>query len=123
MRYLWLVFLLPCSAFAAEGDPSIIEGIYNTIVGFPDFIEKVFAYLIEFTIYLKFYFYLQSVEFAYGVAQQLSANMGVFELINSALAGLAPEQAAVLETFGFREGFTIIINALTTRFVLNFMGF
>lgn len=121
MKYLFFVCLLfPTTVFAA--DVSFLDDVYNTIVGIPTFIERSFAYFIEWFVYAKFYFFMESVDFAYGVAQELAGNLGLFQLIDSALGQLSIEQRAIFETFGFREGFSLIVNALMTRFVLNFMG-
>ena len=101
---------------------SPLDDVYNAITGLPSFFEKAFAYVIEYSIYIKYYFWLQSVDFAFGVAQSLISNLGLMDAINAAFANLLPSQRNILETYGAREGLTMIINAMMTRFVLNFMG-
>ncbi|HIF9335648.1 TPA: DUF2523 family protein [Photobacterium damselae] len=118
MRIL-IVFALffPAAVFASP-----LDDVYSVITGVPSFLQEMFAYLIEYTVYLKFYFLLQSVEFAYGVAQSLISNLGLMDLVNSALGNLTIQQRNILETYGAREGLVILINSMMTRFVLNFMG-
>ncbi|MGF1760012.1 DUF2523 domain-containing protein [Photobacterium sagamiensis] len=118
-KLLILVLLLPSFAYAAEGP---FDSLISVITGFPDFVEKMFAYLIEWAVYIKFVLYMHSLEFAYGVAQHLVANLGLMDAVNAAMSSLSPDQRAIFETYGAREGLVIIINGLMTRFVLNFMG-
>ena len=118
MKILMLMFfLIPSVAYA-----SALDDVYNAIIDLPSFFERAFAYVIEYSVYLKFYFMLQSVEFAFGVAQSLISNLGLMDAINATFAGLSVEHRNILETYGAREGLTMIINAMMTRFVLNFMG-
>lgn len=118
MRLLFLLILfVPFSAYADS-----LDDVYSVVIGVPSFLEEMFAYLIEYTVYIKFYFYLQSVEFAYGVAQSLVSNLGLMDLVNAAFADLSPQHRNILETYGAREGIVMIVNSMVTRFVLNFMG-
>jgi len=118
-KLLMLILLLPSCAYASD---SVFESMLSVIVDFPDFIEKAFAYFIEWAVYVKFVLYLHSLEFSFGVAQHLVANLGLMDAVNSAMSMLSAEQRAIFETYGAREGLVIIINGLMTRFVMNFMG-
>ncbi|WP_415721573.1 DUF2523 family protein [Photobacterium ganghwense] len=88
----------------------------------PTFFERMFAYLIEFAVYVKFYLFLQTLEFAHGVAQALITNIGLDSLVSDAIGGLSGEHRQVFAAFGVLKAITIMMEAAVTRFVLNFMG-
>ncbi|WP_415721607.1 DUF2523 family protein [Photobacterium ganghwense] len=88
----------------------------------PTFFERMFAYLIEFAVYVKFYLFLQTLEFAHGVAQALISNIGLDSLVSDAIGGLSSEHRQVFAAFGVLKAITIMMEAAVTRFVLNFMG-
>lgn len=96
--------------------------VFEVVEHTPNFIERVFAYIIEYYVYLKFYFALESLKFSYGVAQALITNVGLDTLITTAVERLSPQHQSILQAFGFLRAITIICEAAVLRFVLNFMG-
>ncbi|EPB3090807.1 DUF2523 family protein [Vibrio vulnificus] len=142
MIRLLLMFSLLFSSFAfAEGetqpqpdnqapvDSVVIQwavdsfnDIFEVVEHTPNFIERMFAYLIEFSIYLKWYFNLEMLKFAYGVSQALISNIGLDSLIGNAVERLSPEYQNILQAFGMLRAISLICEAAVLRFVLNFMG-
>ncbi|WP_053062588.1 DUF2523 family protein [Photobacterium aquae] len=100
----------------------VFNGIGAFIEHSPNFIERIFAYLIEFAVYVKFYLMLQTMEFAYGIAQALISNLGIDSLVSDAVSSLPAEQRGIFQAFGALRAITILLEAAVTRFVLNFMG-
>lgn len=96
--------------------------IFEVVEHTPNFIERMFAYLIEFYIYLKWYFNLEMLKFAYGVSQSLISNIGLDSLISNAVDRLSPEYQNILQAFGMLRAISLICEAAVLRFVLNFMG-
>ncbi|HFQ4956320.1 TPA: DUF2523 family protein [Vibrio vulnificus] len=142
MIRLLLMFSLLFSSFAfAEGetqpqpdnqapvDSVVIQwavdsfnDIFEVVEHTPNFIERMFAYLIEFSIYIKWYFNLEMLKFAYGVSQALISNIGLDSLISNAVDRLSPEYQNILQAFGMLRAISLICEAAVLRFVLNFMG-
>jgi len=100
----------------------LFNDIYEVLEHTPNFIEKIFAYIIEFTVYIKFYLMLHTLEFAYGVAQSLIVNIGLDSLIADSISNLPSDYRNTFQAMGFLKGITIICEAYAVRFVLNFMG-
>jgi len=100
----------------------LYNDIYEVVEHTPTFIEQAFAYVIEFSVYIKFYLMMQTLEFAYGVAQSLIVNIGLDSLITDAVSKLPAETRSTFQAMGYLKGITIICEAYAVRFVLNFMG-
>lgn len=88
----------------------------------PTFFQQMFAYIIEYSVILKLKIQLSSIEFAYGVALSLMQNLSIDSLLNDAFSQLSPEQKGMMNQFGVFVGLTRIVEAMVTRFVLDFMG-
>ena len=82
----------------------------------------MFAYIIEYSIVIKLKMQLMGLEFAYGVALSMIDNLGVNQILNEALNTLDPDQRQIIGAYGIGVGIMRIIEAMTTRFVLNFLG-
>ena len=88
----------------------------------PTLIQQMFAYIIEYSIVIKLKMQLMGLEFAYGVALSMIDNLGVNQILNEALNTLDPDQRQIIGAYGIGVGIMRIIEAMTTRFVLNFLG-
>lgn len=138
MKYLFLILGFVCFPVFAEAQPTpestlvsqesvnwvveLFNDIYEVVHHTPSFIERSYAYMIELYVYLQFYVALQTIEFAYGVAQALITNIGLDSLLTDAISRLPAEYQSIFKAFGLLKGITIICEAAVTRFVLNFMG-
>lgn len=136
MKYLFLILGFVCFPVLAESQPEstvvsqesvnwvveLFNDMYEVVHHTPTFIERAFAYIIEFYAYLQFYVALQTIEFAYGVAQALITNIGLDSLLTDAISRLPSEYHSTFQAFGFLKAITIICEAAVVRFVLNFMG-
>lgn len=88
----------------------------------PTFIEQMFAYIIEYCVIIKLKLQLESIQFAYGVALSLMQNLSLDSLLNDAFSGLSSQQKGLMNQYGIFVGLTRIVEAMVTRFVLDFMG-
>ncbi|ELB2763879.1 DUF2523 domain-containing protein [Vibrio alginolyticus] len=136
MKYLLLILGFVCFPVLAESQPEstvvsqesvnwvveLFNDMYEVVHHTPTFIERAFAYIIELYAYLQFYVALQTVEFAYGVAQALITNIGLDSLLTDAISRLPSEYHSTFQALGFLKAITIICEAAVVRFVLNFMG-
>lgn len=138
MKYLILVLGFICFPVLAEAQAQpestlvtqesvnwlvdLFNDMYEVVHHTPNFIERAFAYIIELYAYLQFYVALQTIEFAYGVAQALITNIGLDSLLSEAISKLSSEYQTTFRALGFLKAITIICEAAVVRFVLNFMG-
>jgi hypothetical protein len=97
---------------------------YNSFVEFMN--SGVYEFITEFlAVFVKYYF-LAIIEakiffigIAWGVAQNLFANLGLSDSINQAWGNLDSTLLSYLTFFRLPEALNIIIQASITRFVLN----
>ncbi|MGD1334263.1 DUF2523 family protein [Vibrio harveyi] len=138
MKYLFLILGFICFPVLAETQAQpestlvsqesvnwvveLFNDMYEVVHHTPSFIERAFAYIIELYAYLQFYIALQTIEFAYGVAQALITNIGLDSLLSDAINRLPAEYQSTFKALGFLKAITIICEAAVVRFVLNFMG-
>lgn len=133
MRYLAILLVLVSFGSLAETVPNqnqeafdwfviFFNDIYEVVEGTPSFIERSFAYFIEFAVYLKFLFMLETLDFAYGVAQSLIINIGLDSLISDAVSRLPAEYRGTFQAMGLLKSITMLCEAWMVRFVMNFMG-
>ncbi|MDV5168811.1 DUF2523 family protein [Photobacterium rosenbergii] len=88
----------------------------------PNFIERIYAYYIKYAIKLKLVMQLETMKFAYTVAQELLTDLSVYQFIDAAFSSLDPDIRGAIGAYGVGAGIMRIIEAMTTRFVLDFMG-
>lgn len=132
---LFFILLLPLPALAADDGSllgflsgfidwvkDLIQYIYDLFLGFPQFVEDAFAFLIEWAILVKVTFMLHSIEFAHGIASSLVANIGLDSTIRNFAGALSPELKGAFGAIGIFKAINIICEAVVTRFVLNVMG-
>lgn len=138
MKYLFLVLGIICFPVLADASVQqestlvsqesvnwvveLYNDMYEVIEHTPSFIERAFAYVIEYYLYLQFYVALNMVEFGYGVAKALISNVGLDSLISDAINSLPSEYQTTFRAFGFLKALSMICEAAVVRFVLNFMG-
>lgn len=103
-----------------------IVGLLNEVWGVvyytPDFIDRVFAYIVELYMYLQIKSLLWSVKFMWGIASVIISDFGVSGIINSAVGHISPALGGFLYKFGFFDGIGIVLNAAVTRFCMDMTG-
>lgn len=88
----------------------------------PNFIERLYAYYIKFAIKLKLVAQLETMKFAFTVAQELLADLSIYQFIDTAFASLDSDIRGAIGAYGVGTAIMRIVEAMTTRFVLDFMG-
>lgn len=90
--------------------------------GFAALIHRAMAYFIIYSVKVKLYLYLNTLEFAYAIAQEISQTLNLFGYLSEALSFLPSDLKYVMNLWGIPNCLNIIMNAYLTRFVMNFMG-
>lgn len=134
---LLCILFLPAFAYAADDSGSwydFILDFFNWIGGvIADFvstflegisatIHRALAYFIEWAVIVKLYLYLGSLEMAYGIAGEIANDLNLFGYLTEAIALLPPDVKYAMNFWGLPNALNIIIQALLTRFVMDFMG-
>lgn len=88
----------------------------------PSFIERMYSYIIRYAIKLKLVMMVESMQFAYGIAKELLNDLSVYQFIDTAFANLDPDIRNAAAAYGVGSALMRIIEAMTTRFVMDFMG-
>lgn len=103
-----------------------ITGLLNEVWGVvyytPDFIDRIFAYLIELYMYLQFKAMLATVKFMWGIASVIVSDFGISGIINNAISSISPALGGLLAKIGFFDGVQIVMTASVTRFTMDFTG-
>ena len=103
---------------------SDIHSFFTIVIDFfyvdiPSFVNRFFAYLVEFIIYMKITILIYSVESAFSVAKLILADVGFIQLVEE-FAGKMPSDirnaAVELKIF---QAFNLIVEAYLARFVLS----
>jgi hypothetical protein len=117
------------SAFAA-GDDWTFGSIFSQIDSFftiaidffsvdiPDFIDRLFAYLVEFIIYMKVTILIYSVESAFSVAKLILADVGFIQLVEKFAGNLPADIRNAAVELKIFQAFNLIVEAYLARFVL-----
>ncbi|WP_042149489.1 MULTISPECIES: hypothetical protein [unclassified Pseudoalteromonas] len=129
MRY-FIIFTLffSSSVFAADFDfiatiGSIFESIWIFISeDIPYFFERLLAYIIKYTVLLKFNTLIHTTEFAYSIATDILQTLNLTQIINSSIGRLDSDLVQTLINIRFFDAAQLIIEACLTRFILNMMG-
>ena len=88
----------------------------------PGFIERLYSYYLKFAIKLKLTIQLETMKFAFTVAQELLNDLSVYQFIDSAFASLDSDIRGAIGAYGVGTAIMRIVEAMSTRFVLDFMG-
>ena len=100
----------------------LVNEMWGVIYYTPDFIDRIFAYLIELYMYLQFKAMLATVKFMWGIASVIVSDFGISGIINSAISTMSPAIGGWLAKFGIFDGIHIIMTASVTRFTMDFTG-
>jgi len=129
MRYLILfTVFFSSSVFAADFDfiaiiGSIFESIWIFIsVDIPNFFNRLLAYIIKYTVLLKFNTLIHTTEFAYSIATDILQTLNLTQIINASIGRLDSDLVQTLINIRFFDAAQLIIEACLTRFILNMMG-
>jgi len=130
--FIPLILLISIPAHASEsgfitGFIDWFTGSFNELSDFftksvPSMIQRALAYFIEWAVYLKFYLWLGTIKFAYGIAQNIANDLMVFQYLSTAVASLPPDLQFTLNSWNVPNCINLVVNAYITRFVLDFMG-
>jgi hypothetical protein len=90
--------------------------------GIAAFVHRAMAYFIIFAVTIKLYLFINTLEFAYSIAQEISKTLNLFGYLSSALSSLPSDLKYMMNLWGVPNCLNIIMNAYITRFVMNFMG-
>ncbi|WP_462174333.1 DUF2523 family protein [Pseudoalteromonas xiamenensis] len=86
----------------------------------PDMITRFFAWLIEYATLIKLKIEFETVKFSWQVAREIIENFQVGSRIASAASSLPKDvQAALVDMRAF-DALNVVIQALTTRYVMRF---
>lgn len=134
MRTFLLLVLIFLVNPAHASDSSFIAGFIDWVSsiaadvgiffseGLPSLIERGMAYAIEWALYLKLQLFLQSVQIAYAIAEQIASDLNLTGYLASAVSGLPSDLKYTLSSWGVPNCINFILHCLLTRFVMNFMG-
>ncbi|GAB3531806.1 DUF2523 family protein [Photobacterium alginatilyticum] len=131
MKYVILITLVGLSlpALANTSSDNVFQwfiGVADRIDNFfeyaPSFIERMYSYIIRYSIKLKLAMMVESMQFAYGVAKELLNDLSVYQFIDAAFASLDPDIKNTIAAYGIGSAAMRVIEAMTTRFVMDFMG-
>lgn len=132
-NYILLVLLFVVIPAHAE-DSSFITGFIDWVSGIaadvgvffseslPALIHRGMAYAIEWAMYIKLQLFLQSAQIAYGIAEQIAADLNLTGYLSSAVSNLPSDLQYALSTWGVPNCINFVLHCLLTRFVMNFMG-
>lgn len=84
----------------------------------PSMIQRFFAYIIEWAVYLKFYLQLEAVQFAWGVAKLILEDLAFGTQLQSMLAPLPQDVKATMASLRIMDALEILITAHVTRYVM-----
>lgn len=132
-RYIVFFAALTASSLALavtpEEENSIIKYTFDTFdfiqemfFHAPTTLEYMFAYVIEYVILISLKLEFKALEFSHGIAVAMLDNLSFDALLNSAFSNLPTEQKAMVGAYGIGAGMTRIVEAMTTRFVMDFIG-
>lgn len=98
----------------------VIDWFYQDI--YP-FITKTIAEWIKAAVISEIEMKIFLTAFAWDIAQDLLQSLNVSQYISQAWSMLDPRLVQFLTFFRIPEGINLMLSALTTRFLYNFMGF
>lgn len=122
-----LLFITPASADSGLGSfftwvAGIGEDFWLLVTQeSPDMIDRFFAWVIEWAIYLKFQLELAAIKTAWNIAKVILTDLQFGNQLNALLALLPPDMQAAIMKLRILDGIEILINAMLTKFVLDFM--
>ena len=90
--------------------------------GIYEFCVKWFAEFIKWYLVGWYKVKLQSITFAWDIAQEILTSLSISEKIDLAFSALDSLVVQVISFFRIPEAINIVLSAYTTRFVLNFLG-
>lgn len=91
--------------------------------GIYDFFEEVYAQVLTWVVVWYIKCKIFAVTFAWGVAYNVLVNIGLSSAITSAWSGVDSTLLGYLTFLRLPECINLLLQALVTRFVLNFTGF
>lgn len=105
-----------------ESIANFINDIYLWIAGLPDFFDTFFERIIQWMIVSYFEMQVAIIDFTYyKVAQPVIDSLNLSDEISNAFGGISADTLSLLNYTGLLEGINIILAAMVTRFVLDFI--
>lgn len=105
-----------------EALAQFINDSYEFIKNLPNLFDDFFPRLIQWAIVQWFETQVALIDFLYfDVAEPLLSSLNLSEEISDAFGGIDSDLMSLLNYTGSIEGINIMLSALVTRFVLNFI--
>jgi len=104
-----------------------VKSIFNDVdtfftVSLPGLLTRVTAWGIEYYVVLKLKAMYSMTVFAYGVAEQIAADLQLSQYLSTAVSGLPSGLKYILNSWQIPNCINFIINCYLTRFVMNILG-
>lgn len=97
----------------------LLKSLYNWFTDdIYDFVTEAFAYAIEWIVVGALQFKIWFAQFAWDIASNIMANIGLSQAINDAFAALDIQMIAYLTFFRLPEAINILFQALVTKFTI-----
>lgn len=90
--------------------------------GVPYIVSRTLAYVVEVGLYLKIEGELMMIKIGYSIAQQILQDFNISGILQPLMSSLPSSVQWLLFQSGAVDGVNIVLHAVVTRFVLNFLG-
>lgn len=107
-------------ALIDQGLQYVVDWFYQDI--YP-FVTKTIAEWIKASVIAEIEMKIFLTAFAWDIAKDLLQSLNVSQYISAAWSALDPRLLQFLTFFRVPEGINLMLSALTTKFVYNYMGF
>lgn len=121
-----LLFSIPSYAFASDGIGGFAQDAVDTFEffkffitdGVPSFFTRLVAWVVEFYIYIKFMMYLETIKFAWSVAELILQDLSISENLASMFNSMPSSIRAFAFDCRIVDAINVVLNAYFTRIVL-----
>lgn len=103
-----------------------VEHTFRFVIDFitvdiPNFIDRFFAYLVEFIVLMKVTLLIYSAEAAFSVAKLILSDLGFIQLIEQFAGGIPPDIRNAAVQMKIFQAFNLIVEAYVARLVLSIL--
>jgi len=133
MKRLFFIFVifLPFLAVGdtykdAAGASQMVADSFGDIFDFffddvPSLLQRATAFVIVWLVKAKLYMQLEFIQFSWGVAKVMLANLNIMSQITAQMSLLPVDVRQALVDMRFFDGVNLLLNAYVTKFVMNVM--
>lgn len=90
--------------------------------GVPYIVSRTLAYIVEIGVYVKIQGELMMIKVGYSVAHQIIQDFNISAILQPLMSALPSSVQWFLFQSGIVDGMNMVLHAIVTRFVLNFLG-